>query len=96
MTQKPPEKEIWAISREERQTYARISCSTLNHGREGYPRYILAAPKEDVERALDDMDELFKDKNPAFNVAHHLQARFLSKHIETIRRVLMANAGRGE
>jgi len=38
--------------------------------------------------ALDALDELFRDKNSAFQVAQHLQARYLSEHKETIRAAL--------
>lgn len=90
MTQKPPEKEIWAISREERQTYVRISCSTLNHdGEQGCYRYILAAPKEDVERALNTLQQIEERINSLDGMYSW------GGEIETIRRVLMANAGRG-
>lgn len=50
-------------------------------------RYILPAPKEDVERALEDMPD--KDKTDDTGM-------WLKDNYETIRRVLLANAGRKE
>jgi len=40
--------------------------------------------REQIKAALDALDKLFTDKNPYFNVAHHLQARYLGSHRETI------------
>jgi len=44
-----------------------------------------------IRAAREDFEELFRDKNPHFNVAHHLQARFLGRQKDTIR-VLLVNS----
>ena len=41
-----------------------------------------------ISKAREALDDLFRDKNPYFNVAHHLQARFLSGHKDTILHIL--------
>lgn len=49
-----------------------------------------APTQSQIRDALADLNELFRDKNPHFHVAHHLQARYLNKHKETIRTLLQS------
>lgn len=56
-------------------------------------RYILAAPKEDVERALEDMD---RPRGHSVQSQDYNDLLTYRRHKETIRRVLLANAGRKE
>jgi hypothetical protein len=92
MTQKPPEMPQELFVKND-QVY--VSCDYDDHFYiadktsfvpEDESRYILAAPKEDVERALDGMPE---GRN------HGDLIRWIDNHGETIRRVLLANVGRG-
>ena len=93
MTQKPPEMPpvIWAYMDPENDGGGfnvdesdGIPDSPWING-----RYILAAPKEDVEEALKALDRVYICQDPIKDYRP-------TKDYETIRRVLLANAGRKE
>lgn len=96
MTQKPPE--IFVTGRYvcfRGDKHSDNGVLTNVEDRPDYTRYILAAPKEDVEAAvkmLDGLDDFIQDGCSARpeDKSHALSA------LETIRRVLLANAGRKE
>lgn len=104
MTQKPQDmpQEIWAY-----QGKYQIGVSTRPvdpiTGKANFPRsrYILAAPKKDVERALEwinaEIAECKKGEAHQLEHAPNFASIFTNRlrELETIRRVLMANAGRG-
>ena len=93
MTQKPQDmpQEIWAMK-------TGVGYGDWVQPKMGVERsrYILASPKEDVERALEEMPELRNNytQEDALEWLGKVEAWF-RLNSETIRRVLMANAGRG-
>ncbi len=101
MTQKPPEmpQEIYAVwDGEEGHDHPEMMTGTWVNGMlvAGAVKYVLALPKEDVERALEDWEFFEKFVSVPENIFPFVRSDFLkSKSFETIRRVLMANAGRG-
>lgn len=87
MTQKPPEipQEIYARP----DTHEGV-WDTKPSGYAHETRYILPAPKEDVNRAL----EAFPDLGDHFRTWKTKTPVLSQEQYETIRRVLLANAGR--
>lgn len=97
MTQKPPE--IFVTGRYvayRGDQYSDKGVLSNVEDRPDYTRYVLAAPKEDVERALEEMPELRNNytQEDALEWLGKVEAWF-RLNSETIRRVLLANAGRG-